>query len=277
MKMSSKILMLLFLFLSFSGNSQNFYQTKIYDSLEEDIDYQEVIEKLDTLYEEVNFLFPKISFSIPEQAILKEVIACVDHGYDSLLIKELEKPAVKKLLESYAVDEQALINIAQKIKPLKDRKGKIGSIYMLKEIVFGKKIELPEDLSSIKELRKYKLKNDEKILEIGAGSTEFSRLIGSKVSDCEVYLNELDSVSLKNIFYGLNYHPQIKKSMDEHTELIIKERFPEDCKIRCCDHLLSRNDFLTMMLKNGFTKTYDKKMTKEDGGKFWVYKFKLGT
>ncbi len=323
--MNFSITNLFLLLLPAFGFSQNFYQTTLYDSLEMDSDYQGIVIELEGLYENVNELLSHVEFSVHEQVIFKEVLFYLEKGRTDLLRTELTKPEVRALLQAYELTEEPLLALAKKIEPILARHDKLKWIYISKKNVAELQIQLPDNLNDTRELRKYKLPDNAKILEIGAGSSAFSRLMGNKVKDCQFYLNELDTLALKQMFYELNYHPEIqnlkekrdhqffvirggekttgienikmdrivirktihhfsepeamftsiKKSMSEATELIIKERFPEDCGARCCDNLWSRDKFEAVMAQNGFTNIFMKKMTKENGDKFWVYKYRL--
>ncbi len=96
-----------------------------------------------------------------------------------------------------------------------------------------------------------------------------------------------DKIIIRNTFQCF-YHKiemleSIKKSMDENTILIIKDRFikkettdtsdyPANVIEDCPD--LNKKEFEDILSENGFVNIYSKRLKTKSGKNYWLYKFK---
>ncbi|HFA47680.1 MAG TPA: hypothetical protein ENJ95_01535 [Bacteroidetes bacterium] len=316
-----KFKLILILLLPFLGHGQGLYQTIVYGSLEEDKEYQELTLEKEKLNNKFELLFHDIKIDIEKNQQIQELINSIIYGLDSLLILQFNNPETKKILNQNKLDKDLLIDLAQKYK------SSIATEYALKRIYlykYNQQIPASDNQDIKKEIRKYSLDNNEKILEIGAGNIQFSRQLGKKVKNCMIFLNEIDKYALKGIFYHLIWDKQIveitnqrhnsyvviegndkttgieaeqfdkiiirnavhhfiapnlmfnsiKLSMTQDSELIIRERFSEECKEFCCDQLLTKEKFESLLQQNGFIRIYSKKLNAKGRNKYWIYKFK---
>jgi len=181
--MHFKFIFFVFAILPFLGYGQNFYHTTIYDSLEEDADYLPIRQKLDSLNQEINQLFGKAEFTIVEQILLKDLLFFVEEGHDSLVVKQLDKAEVQELFKKNEIDQKRLVELTRFTKPLLEYEKSIKMIYLVKErltTISAKKLSYLRGLEVKNELSKYKLKNNQQIMEIRAGDISFSKELSKK-------------------------------------------------------------------------------------------------
>lgn len=87
----------------------------------------------------------------------------------------------------------------------------------------------------------------------------------------------VDKVLMKNTFHHFGQPTEmlqsIRRSMDEHTEVVLYEKYREKCEERCCPSLLTRAEIMDLFSRAGFRLKSEKKYNRLTTRQYWVLKW----
>ena len=312
--------------------NQNYYVPKYKITSIRDSTYINLQKEKENLNLEFLHFIDNILHKNTEVESINNLIFKIKKGYEGEVIKTVQTDSIiKSILARNNLSPTTLLNYTKRFQSIIYHESWFQNIGHAKKCS-KRKHDIP--WKKTREFKKYKIKNGDKILEIGSGTLHFGYIIGRKRKNCRIYLNDTYKNALDLMYIGINidngvlskninkrkneyflvqgsetstgaeniifdkiiirnafqcfYHKKemlesIKKSMDENTILIIKDRFikkettdtsdyPANALEDCPD--LYKKEFEDILSENGFVNIYSKRLKTKLGKNYWLYKFK---
>lgn len=182
---------------------QNFYETVLYDSIEADPSYQRLQGELSRLDSALAAWGDRIRLFPSEAEVAQALFEAMRFGNQPILRLKLDEPAAAEMLRRNEAAPDSLLALTGAIRAALDEKSSLLAFYKIKERLKSGLEVFPENEDLERELRWYKLEDGDRILEIGSGSLAFAWRLGKVTRQSDIYLNDIDTTSLKRMYITL--------------------------------------------------------------------------
>ena len=312
--------------------SQNYYVPKYKITSIRDSTYINLQKEKENLNLEFLHFIDNILHKNTEIESINNLISKIKAGDEESVVTIIQTDSIiKPILLRNNISPTTLLNFTKRFQSIIDHESWYQKISFAIETA---DLEYDIPWEKTREFKKYKIKNGDKILEIGSGTLHFGYLIGRKRKNCRIYLNDIKKNALDPMYIGINiddgvlskninkrkneyflvqgsetstgtenivfdkiiirnaFHcfshkkemlESIKKSMDENTILIIKDRILKKASSDTSDypanvlkgkHSMYKKEFEDILSENGFVNIYSKRLKIKSGKYYWLYKFK---
>jgi SAM-dependent methyltransferase len=199
---------------------QNFYCPAIYATADEDpqkVDLVAKYERLDSL-----LFFVKNNFdrdAMPEVQV-NALFSCIQKGNVRCVQEYCRMPKVEQALSKNHLEMEHLVAFAWRYIDLIQESNLLYTFYQDLEDLKDGGIAIDNRSTWRKELQYYKLKDGQRILEIGCDQGDLFKVIAREINDADIFLNEIDTIALKNKYYLIAFNEKFHKLCQERNNRI---------------------------------------------------------
>ena len=190
-------------FIVFSNTySQNYYVPKYKITSIRDSTYINLKKEKENLNLEFLHFADNILYRNTEVESIKNLILKIKAGDKESVVTIVQTDSIiKPVLLRNNLSPNTLLNFTKRYQSIIDHEFWYQNI--------SRAIECPKrkhgiPWKKIREFKKYKIKNGDKILEIGSGTLQFGYIIGRKRKNCQIYLNDTYKNALDRMYIGIN-------------------------------------------------------------------------
>jgi len=208
MKLFISFVLLFVIYSSVSG--QNYFVPKYKITSLKDKEYLDLQKHKTKLNNHLISFYNNLLYRLDEIEYMDKFYGDIKSGNDTLVERKLKNDSIIIIFfKRNYVSSKSLLDFTLKYKEVIDHQ---DWYYGIKSIKLRQNFKRSICWSNRKELRKYNLENGDKILEIGSGNISFAKTIGRKIKNAKIYLNDIDTENLNNLYLYLQLdEKEIKK------------------------------------------------------------------
>ncbi len=206
--MKAWILLLIFACTN-SLSGQNYFQHDYALSKKEDNHFKLVWENKKESFEAISMVEQKVLQQVlteEQRFLLQDLFNQIKNAKDLYLDRFLTAypDPYQKLVQNKA-NLDSLYLIEKQSLAINEQLAHYRAMYLSEATLAHYPVDLSE--SRKKELKFYNFKSGEKILEVGAGDEDFIASLASVYRDLIVFVNEIDQLKLKRLYYQISFNP----------------------------------------------------------------------